>query len=196
VSADVTADNAAHARDQALLQAEHAAFTQLCAKLGAPDSATKIDDNALAGLVASFEVQSEHVSAVRYIGIFTIRFKPISTQKKIGKAEATTVSTDPSLPPPVIIESKPMPQGPLSQLVIGVQSDSLAAWTQIKKRINIVPQVAIIDTIDVGRGISHINLSYGGSVVELQQALSGQGLVLRQTPTGTWELYDGSMVAR
>lgn len=197
VNVDVTADNAAHARDQALMQAEREAFTQLCARMGAPASTTKIDDDSLAALVQSFEVQSEHLSAVRYIGVFTIRFKPLSTQKKIGAAAAVPTATENSdTPPPVVVEAKPTPHGPLSHVLIGVQADSLASWTQIKRRINAVPQVADIETLDLARGLSHIDLAYAGSIMDLQQALTAQGLVLRQTPAGVWELYDGSMISR
>jgi hypothetical protein len=190
----VTADTAAHARDQALLQAERAAFTQLCARMGAPDSAAKLDDATLESLVQSFEVQSEHLSAVRYIAVFTIQFKPLSTQKKIGKA--APASTDANETPPVVVEAKPMPQGPLSHVLIGVQADSLASWMQIKRRISAAAQVANIETLDVARGLSHIDVAYAGSMPDLQQSLTAQGLVLRQTPIGVWELYDGSMIAR
>jgi hypothetical protein len=198
VNADVTADSAAHARDQALMQAERDAFTQLCTRMGAAEGAAKLDDNALAALVQSFEVQSEHVSPVRYIGVFTIRFKPLSVQKKIGKSAAPVPAdaADASAAPAVVIEGKPMPQGPLSDVLIGVQADSLASWMQIKRRLNAVPQVARINTLDLGRGLSHIDVAYSGSILDLQQALIAQGLVLRQTPTGIWELYDGSMVTR
>jgi hypothetical protein len=196
VNADVTADNATHARDQALTQAERQAFTQLCARLGASDSAAKLDDNAIADLVQSFEVQSEHLSPVRYIGVFTIRFKPLSVQKKIAKALPPPADADADAPPAVVVEGKPMPQGALAHVLISVQADSLASWMQIKHRLNAVPQVATIDTLDLGRGTSHIDLAYAGSLADLQQALTLQGLILRQTPTGIWDLYDGSMVPR
>ncbi len=182
VNADVMADTAAHARDQALMQAERAAYGQLCGRLGVPDNSIKLTDDALAALVQSFEVQSERVSAVRYIGVFTIRFKPSAAQKKIG----ASVTGE---------EGKPLPSGPLSHVTTAVQTDSLAAWAQIKKRLNAVPQVAKIDTLDLGRGVSHIDLSFAGSLDDLKQAVTVQGLVLRQSGSG-WEITDGSMVPR
>jgi hypothetical protein len=183
VAADVTADNASHARDQALMQAERTAYEQLCARMGVPDNNIKLNDDALAALVQSFEVQSERVSAVRYIGVFTIRFKPAATQKRMGgkTADGSTVKT--------------LPAGPVSHLTVSVQTDSLAAWAGIRKRLNATTPVASIDVIDLGRGISHIDLSYVGSTNDLQQALTSQGLVLRQV-AGDWQLYDGSMTQR
>lgn len=187
VNADVTADTAAHARDKALMQAERLAYGQLCGRLSAPDNSAKLSDDAIAAMVQSFEVQSEHVSAVRYIGVYTIRFKPSAVQKK----GAIPVSAKGSLGG----EGKLPPQGPISHVTVAVQTDSLAAWGQIKKRLNAVPQVSKIDTLDLGRGTSHIDLSYGGAIGDLEQAVTAQGLVLRQTESG-WELYDGSMVPR
>jgi hypothetical protein len=186
VNADVTADTAAHARDQALLQAQRTAYVQLCARLGVPDNSIKLTDDALAALVQSFEVQSERLSAVRYIGVFTIRFKPSAVQKKAGTAVVAVAAGD----------SKPAVQGPTAHMTVAVQSDSLAAWSQIKRRLGAVPQVAGIEVLDLGRGLSHIDLSYGGSPDDLKQAVAVQGLVLRQNGIGIWELYDGSMVAR
>jgi hypothetical protein len=190
VSADVTADSAAHARDQALMQAERTAFSQLCTRLSIPDNAAKLDDDSIAALVQSFELQSEHVSKVRYIGVFTIRFKPSAVQKKLAKfGDLSTASAGGDA-------AKPLPSGPLSHIAVAVPTDSLAGWAQTKKRLNAVPQIAKIDTIDLGRGVSHIDVAYTGTPEDLQQVLSAQGFVLRHNYGGDWELYDGSMVPR
>jgi hypothetical protein len=194
VAADVTADNANHARDQALMQAERSAFTQLCAKLNAPDASAKMTDDALASLVQSFEVQSERVSALRYNGVFTIRFKPAAIQRKLGKY--MNAGGDNGGAPAGVESGKAPPVGPISHLMVAVQTDSLPAWTQMKRRLIAVPQVAKIDTIDLGRGVSHIDLSYGGSLDQLQDAVTGQGFVLRQDSMGAWGLSDNSMVPR
>jgi hypothetical protein len=191
VNADVTADNASHARDQALMQAERSALSQLYTRMGATDVSAKLSDDAVALLVQSFEVQSEKQSSVRYIGVFTIHFKPAATAKKIGKS----APADAAAPPPAPGADKPMPMGPVAHLMVTVQTDSLAAWTQIKRRLNTAPPVAHVDVIDLGRGTSHIDLSYGGTIPDLQNALTDQGLVLRQV-NNVWQLYDGSMVPR
>ena len=183
VNADVTADTASHARDQAIMQAERTAYSQFCVRMGVPDHSAKLSDDALASLVQSFEVQNERLSAVRYIGVFTIRFKPSAMQKKLGIPVATE-------------GAGVLPQGPAAHLTVAVQTDSLAAWSQIKLRLGKVPQVAKIDTLDLGRGVSHIDLSFSGSLDDLRQAVTTQGLVLRQNEYGVWELYDGSIVPR
>ncbi len=86
VAADVTADSAARARDQAILQAQRNAFTQLLARLDVDAGlATKTNDDALAALVQAFEVQQERTSAVRYIGTFTVQFKPNAVRALFNK---------------------------------------------------------------------------------------------------------------
>lgn len=175
VSADVTADKAVHARDKALMQAERTAYSQLCARLGMEDDSAKLNDDAIAALVQSFEVQSERLSAVRYIGVFTIRFKASAVQKKTGNAS---------------IGYKPALAGPFSHITIAVRANSLAEWNQIKRRLGAARTVAQIDTLSMGRGISHIDVSFAGSMEELEQELSMQNLALQQDGTGTWELIE------
>lgn len=184
VNVDVTSDSPAHARDNALMQAQRLAYAQLCARLNAADNSAKLSDDDLAALVRSFEVQNERLSAVRYIGVFTIHFNQAAVQKKLN------------VPPVTVGEVKPVPQGPVSRLTVAVQTDSLAAWAQIKRRLGAVPQVAKIDTLSLGRGVSQIDLSFSGSLDELTEALTQQGFVLRSNETGAWDLIDGSMVPR
>lgn len=197
VAADVTADSAAHARDQALIQAERAAFTQLCARLNAPESLAKLNDDGVAALVQSFDVQSEKLSAVRYIGVFTIRFKASALAKKLGHAAAApnpvTATTTPAdntmnaVPDAATLASA-------GHLVVAVPSPSLAAFTQTKKRIASLARVLAIETLDLGRGISHIDLRYVGTVDDLKSALAGQGYTLHIGGENGSELIDNRVL--
>ncbi len=180
VQADVTADTAAHARDQALMQAQRTAYAELSARLGIADNGSKLSDDAIASLVHSFEVQSERVSAVRYIGVYTIHFKPSAIQRKLGFAGAGQ-------------NGLPALYGPVAHVTVSVQTDSLAALAQTKQRLGKVPQVAKIDTVALGRGMSQIDVSYRGSFDELTQGLASQGLVLVHDGSGNLLLMDSSM---
>ncbi|MDR3450121.1 MAG: hypothetical protein P4M15_10320, partial [Alphaproteobacteria bacterium] len=170
VSADVTADTAAHARDQALMQAERAAFAQLCARMGVNSNLpAKLSDDAVAGLVHSFEVQSEHLSAVRYIGVFTIIFNPVAVQKQVGSAATVDISgTGASA-------QNTVPAGPVAHVPVTVQTGSLAVWTEIRRRLGNVAEITRIDVISLGRGSSHVDLSYTGDFEGLQKALNDAG---------------------
>lgn len=90
VTVDVTSDSAAKARDQAITDAQRAGFTQLLDRLGAESSAgDKLSANDLATLVQNFEVQNEHVSPVRYIGTFTVQFRPLAVRAYLNSRKAT-----------------------------------------------------------------------------------------------------------
>jgi hypothetical protein len=80
--------------------------------------------------------------------------------------------------------------------VTSVDTPSLAVWGQIKRRLTMVPQIARVDTIDLGRGVSHIDLVYNGTIDDLENAVTTQGFILRQGLSGDWDLADNSMVPR
>ncbi len=184
VDADVTADTAAHARDQAIVKAQRTAYEQLCARFKAPNNSTELSDDDVAALVQSFEVQRERVSAVRYIGVFTVHFNPSAIQR--------TVSA-PSLPEP---KEMVEPQTPVSHIAVSVQAESLMVWTQLKRRLVAVPQVTKIDMLSFGRGLIQVDVSYAGLLEDLKHAAMERGLVLRQNDKGLFDLYDSSVVSR
>ena len=188
ISADVTADTASHARDQALTQAEHTAYEQLCARLSVPDSAAKVSDDSVASLVQSFDVQSEKLSAVRYIGVFTIHFKPAAITKKLGHLIGGLPDSAYGVPYDEVAHNAALAAA--SHLTVAVQTPSLSAWTQTKRRLTAISQVVSVDTLDLGRSVSHIDLRYTGSLEELQGTLTAQGLILHQAIDGEWALAD------
>ena len=85
VAVDITAANAAQARDQAIAKAQHQAYDQLLQALGVDAAkAPKINDDDIATLVQNFEVQSEKASSVRYIATFTVQFRESATRHFLG----------------------------------------------------------------------------------------------------------------
>ena len=112
VPADVTADSAAHARDKAILQAQRSAFDQLLDRLGADKAmAAKLSDDDLATLVQNFEVQSERTSSVRYLGTFTVQFRPNAVRHLLGlkNARYTETRSKPLLILPILQTGKNKP---------------------------------------------------------------------------------------
>jgi hypothetical protein len=94
VAVDITADSAVHARDQALAQAQRDALKQLLERLSVDQSLmTKADDDTVAALVQNFEVQNERSSAVRYIGTFTVQFRPNAVREWLAKNNASFSET-------------------------------------------------------------------------------------------------------
>jgi len=194
VSVDVTSDTTARMRDKALMQAQRTAYTQLCQRLGMADRSASLDDDALASLVRSFEIQSEHLSAVRYIGVFTIHFNQAAVQKGMT-AQASTLTT-PFLPFAPDQQTVATPQGPLFHTVFAVEADTLGAWMQIKRRLDSVQSIKKIDMRDFGRGLIHIDVTFEGGEETLKQGLGHQGLMIRATPQGEMQLVESTMFLR
>ncbi|MDD3371177.1 MAG: hypothetical protein PHE27_05055, partial [Alphaproteobacteria bacterium] len=173
---------------------QRSAYLQLCERMGVTDSPDNLSDDDLAALVQSFEVQSEHLSAVRYVGVLTIRFNPAALRRRQLALDAAAApvpggESAPSIPYAV-------PVAAAQHLTVAVRANTLAAWTQTKKRLAAIPLVAKLDTLDVARGIIHVDLTYRGTVEELRQAALTQGLMLRQDMSGAMEIYDGASVLR
>ena len=82
ISIDVTADNAVQAREQAITAAQRAGLGVLIERLSQMDASSArqvsfgVAAEALAPLVSNFQVAGERSSAVRYIGQFTVSFRP------------------------------------------------------------------------------------------------------------------------
>ena len=75
---DKTAENAVVAREEALADARRAAFRKLAEKNMSATEAADLampDDAMLATLVQDLEIKRERLSATRYVGDFTVRFR-------------------------------------------------------------------------------------------------------------------------
>ncbi|MBP2294414.1 DUF2066 domain-containing protein [Azospirillum rugosum] len=87
VKVDVSAANANAARDQAIREAQVKAWAEMYKRL-VPNATTapKVSDNDLARLVQGFEIDDEKVSATRYLGSITVRFRPNAVRDMLGGA--------------------------------------------------------------------------------------------------------------
>lgn len=93
VAVDVTADNAAAARDRAITEAQRKAFAELYGRLSPVPGARapELSDLEVARLVQDFEVQRERSSAVRYLATLTVRFRPANVRTLLQDKGASYV---------------------------------------------------------------------------------------------------------
>ena len=171
---DMPVASAQEARDTALLAAERQALQKLREQLAASGSTAAIaepSDTQLARMVQNFEVANERISAKRYSGSFTIRFRP--------HAVAQTASA----------ETMPAAQAamPTSNLVALYRFTSLPQWTAMQQRLLRTNAVRSIDLQAIGRGYVRAALNYTGPADALNNALGAQGLHLQQDTNG-WVL--------
>jgi len=185
VPVDVTASDAATARDQAIVQGQRKAFTMLMEQLLGADKAASVavpSDAALGNMVQDFEVESERLSSVRYIGTMTFRFDADSVNALIGRPSdngvdvsggAGAVGATPGTPEVV-------PTGPTQMLSVSVPIASLRDWVEIRRRLAGVPGVQRAEVRSLARAEGELNLVYVGDPTQLTQALAQRQLSLSQ----------------
>jgi hypothetical protein len=89
VAVDATADSAAQARDQAIVEGQRRALDIVLRRL-TPEAAharlPRLDDAGVARLVDGFVVEKERASARRYIAELTVEFRPRAVQELLRGA--------------------------------------------------------------------------------------------------------------
>jgi hypothetical protein len=175
VDVDVTAADAATARDQAIAEGQRKAFAKLMEQLVGAEKAATIQtpsDSQLSGMVQDFEVESERLSSVRYIGVMTYRFDAASIDAIIGKpADGTTGVTIGAVP-----------SGPVRTLTVSVPITSLRDWTEVRRRLTGIPAVQRAEVRALARTEGQLDLVYFGDEMQLQQALAQRQLSLLEEP--------------
>ncbi len=91
VKVDASSDTVAKARDMARTDGQRRALTAVVERLagGSPVKLPRLDDNAIANLVTSFEVENERMSTVRYIADYTFHFRAADIQRVLRGAGVT-----------------------------------------------------------------------------------------------------------
>ncbi|MDH5722633.1 MAG: DUF2066 domain-containing protein [Alphaproteobacteria bacterium] len=160
ITVDVTAENSVAARDEALAKAQRDAFTVLAKRMVAEGQVGEVsipDDDTLNDFVRDFEVTNEKLSAIRYIGTYTFRFreKEISQYFSYSGVRFTNKSSKPLLIIPFFqIENK---------TVLWENNPWLSAWANADLSGGLVPvKVPIGDLMDVSdidgpRGIRDVS---------------------------------------
>ena len=107
IPVDVTAENAAAARDRALLRAQREGLNRLAEKFSVKPP--QISEVRATDYVISIEIENEKSSAVRYIANVTVHYNPIAVNRLLNRSEtaaaqpvgppATGASASPEAPP-------------------------------------------------------------------------------------------------
>lgn len=101
VEVDVSASNAVEAREKAFEEAQIKAFEELTERLLTEQERAAFvmpEIDVISGLVQDFEVTNEQLSAVRYKGVYTIRFRPSAVQNYLERSDMPYSDVTPSRP--------------------------------------------------------------------------------------------------
>lgn len=89
IAVDITAQNAAAARDMAILEGQRKAFAELYKRMAVEvgsKPAPRLSDADLGRLVRGFEIDEERSSAVRYVASLTVSFRPQAVRQLMGSS--------------------------------------------------------------------------------------------------------------
>ena len=102
VKVDVTAENALAARDQAFIKAQEEAFKTLASRMLSETGAESVavpESATISTMIQDYEITEEKLSAVRYIGTYTFRFRDSAVKQYFvgSNVQYTDVSSRPVL---------------------------------------------------------------------------------------------------
>jgi hypothetical protein len=173
VPVDVTAADASAARDQAIVEGQRAALKLLVENMMGAEKAAQVplpDDAGIAEMVQDFEVESERLSAVRYVGTLTFRFLSDPVDRLVGRAPPGTVGTT----------TAPMPAGPVRTITVNVPITGLQQWIDLRQRLVGVPLLHRADVRYLAQDQGKLDLVFSGEPQQLMQALAQRQLQLTQ----------------
>jgi len=173
VPVDVTAADASAARDQAIVDGQRAALKVLVENMMGAEKAAQIalpGDAEIGEMVQDFEVESERLSAVRYVGTLTFRFLSDPVDRLVGRAPAGTVGAT----------TAPMSAGPVRTITVSVPISGLDQWMDLRRRLVGVPQLHRADVRYLAQDEGKLDLVFSGEPQQLMQALAQRQLQLTQ----------------
>jgi hypothetical protein len=174
IPVDVTAADASTARDQAIVDGQRAALQKLVENMMGSEKAKQIplpSDDEISAMVQDFEVETERVSSVRYVGSLTYRFLSDPVDRLVGRAPAGTLDTT----------TMPMPAGPVRTITAKVPISGLQQWMEVRNKLVGVPLLHRADVRYLAPDEGKIDLVFSGEPAQLMQALAQHQLQLTQT---------------
>ena len=193
VPVDVTAKDAAAARDQAITVVQSKAFDKLVKQLVPnPSDQARLHPSQqdIESFVQDFGVDNERVSTVRYIGLYNVRFRESLVRKYLadygitvvastGDAAQTGEGAEQPAPP-----GSSAPSGPAIAYLVAVPVVGVEGWVKLRNQLTGTPGVQRVALDALTREAAALTLDFSGDVVALQAALAGSGYVLVQTSPG------------
>lgn len=196
IKADATAASAVDARQLAFDKAQQDAFTALASRFLTEDQMKTFQPPPaleITTLVDDFEITQEQLSAVRYVGTYTFRFKPAATRAWFGAKSAAMppVAAQQPTTPPAMTETAPSFQAailaaPSSMMRAHVRFAGLPQWIGIERAIQRTPGVIGTSLSSLKQGEAFIDIKYQGSPDILRQSFIQSGLSFREGANGAY----------
>jgi len=192
VPVDVTAKNAAAARDSAIAVAQSKAFDQLIKQVVSnPSDQARLhpSQEQIESFVQDFGVDNERASTVRYIGLYSVRFKASLINKYLSDS-GVTPGNEQALQPDSgasgAAEAAAVPQvtGPVTSYAIALPIGSITDWVRLHGQLAGIQGVARVSLDALTHDSAAVTVDFAGDLSALQGALAGGGYALVQNGPG------------
>ena len=191
VTVDVTAENAAAAREQAFMDAQSMAFRKLAERLLSESQLEYFEmpqGSVISTLVKDFELSNEKLSDVRYIGTYNFRFQGDAVRNFLG-ANGFAYS-DVSSKPVLVL---PFYQWGAQTIIWGEQNPWMQAWSNSRLYQGLVPVIIPIgDLQDVADIDDEQALTYDPVNLNnmVSRYLAGEAIIMQASPS--WNSKDAA----
>lgn len=181
VRVDINGSNPTTVRDQAIREAQAKAWAELYRRLvpggGNPP---RLSDNDIARLVQGFEIDEEKVSASRYLGAITVRFRPNAVRDALGQSGGATQYVEPPAQPFVIL---PVTQTDGRIILWQDRTPWREAWEARQPAASLVPLVVPDGELSDAQAISGEDAVGGNAeaLARIAQAYKAGGVVVART---------------
>ena len=183
VKVDVTAENALAARDQAFIKAQEEAFKALAQRMLSETGSESVavpEASIISTMIQDYEITEEKLSAVRYIGTYTFRFRDSAVRQYFQGSNARY--TDVSSRPVLVL---PFYQSGPRALLWSPYNPWIQAWNRADNLTGLVPVMVPLgdleDVKDIGEDEA---LTYNQIGLEriLKRYETGEGVVAIAVP--------------
>jgi hypothetical protein len=198
VKVDVEGESAIDAREKALQQARRSAFEVLTKRMVSSDARTampNIDDQTIAAMVDSFEINREKLSKNRYLASVNVTFNERAIQGYLGRhttmaipdtstnlpsvqAQNTPVDDNMNAPynPNATYQNQPPMIGSLNTYRIRVNLNGIYEWINIQNQLRAISGVKMLEVNALNASFAIMTLSYAGDGSRLQNDLNSRGM--------------------
>ncbi|WP_455171750.1 DUF2066 domain-containing protein [Azospirillum largimobile] len=180
VRVDINGSNPTTVRDQAIREAQAKAWAELYRRLVPGGTPPRLSDNDIARLVQGFEIDEEKVSASRYVGAITVRFRPNAVRDALGQSGGATQYVEPPSRPFVIL---PVTQTEGRTILWQDRTPWRAAWEARQPAASLVPLVLPDGELSDAQAISGEDAIAGNAEAlgRIAQAYKAGGVVVART---------------
>jgi hypothetical protein len=181
IRVDINGSNPTTVRDQAIREAQSKAWAELYRRLvpggGNPP---RLSDGEIAKLVQGFEIDEEKVSASRYVGAITVRFRPNAVRDALGQSGGAAQYVEPPARPFVIL---PVTLTDGRTILWQDRTPWRAAWEARQPAASLVPLVVPDGELSDAQAISGEDAVAGNAdaLARIAQAYKAGGVVVART---------------